>query len=173
MSDDVLSWRRAIVPAVVLSLPGLGFWLPFLGPWMSMLAVMLAVPWAAPRLWGSGRRQRLPLPVLGIAALWLPGLLAISFLLLFGEHLGSPGTSAWLEAVAAPLHAVGMTYWLFLPLAGPVDPWTPAAVALAALVAGSVASARLRRPAPWLLGAAAAPLAYALTVVVLDIRFIA
>ncbi|MDP9434634.1 MAG: hypothetical protein M3P93_05325 [Actinomycetota bacterium] len=178
MSDAVQAegapaWAQRAGAAALLSLPGLGYWVPFLGPWLSMLVVALAVPAARSRLWPRHGRRPRALRTLGIAGLWLPGLLAISFVLLFGELLGSPETSPWLSVLATVLEAVGTTYWLFLPLAGPEDHQTPAAVALTLVVAGTLASAYVQRPWPWLAGAAAAPMAYALTVHALRIPFIA
>jgi hypothetical protein len=159
-----------VVSIAALTSPGLGFVVPFLGPWLSMLAVVLAARrgW---RLWPAQRHRWLPLAV--IAALWGPGLLALAFLISFGDRLGSPETSEGLQRVGFLVETVAMTYWLFLPLAAPEDIVTPGVAACAVLAAGAAASASLRTPWPWLLGAAAAPLTYAAVVLFLDIRFMA
>ncbi len=156
-----------------LTSPALGFVLPFLGPWLSMTAVVLAVRHGGHRLWrGEGERRRW-LAQLAIAALWCPGLLAIGFFLSFGDQLGSPETSEGLRLVTGLLQTVGATYWLFLPLTAPADVVTPAMASCAVLAGGAAVSVYVQRPWPWLLGALAAPLAYAGVLLVLDIPFLA
>ena len=71
------------------------------------------------------------------------------------------------------LETVGATFWLFLPLAGPADVLTPAIASCAVLGIGAAVSAYVRRPWPWLLGALAAPLAYAGVLLALGIPFVA
>ena len=165
------SWAATARGVVVLTTPALGFVLPFLGPWLSMTAVVLAVRYGRRRVW---RGERGPwLAPLAIAALWGPGLLALAFFLTFGDRLGSPETGEGLQLVTRLLETVGATYWLFIPLAGPADVLTPALVAGAALAVGAAASAHVRRPWPWLLGALAAPLAYAGVLLALGIPFVA
>ncbi len=56
--------------------PALGFWLPFLGPWLSMLAVILVVPRAGRWIWLSAERWNRLLSALAAglrpAAGWRP-----------------------------------------------------------------------------------------------------
>lgn len=155
---------------VLLAIPALGFFLPLLGPLLSLLAVGAAVPRAVAALWPGVRRPRL-LVLLGCAALWWPAVLFFVFLSFYGDQLGSPETDPGLRAASDAVEAVGVTVWLFVPLAAPRDWISPAAAALAIVVLGAVASARVHRPWPWLLAAAAAPVAYALVVEVLQIPF--
>ena len=142
------SWRRARA-AAALTTPGLGFWLPFFGPWLSIAAALIAVQSAGPAVWDSVRRPN-RIAWLGVAALWLPAVLAFTglFYLLFG---------------APESNRMGATAWLFLPLCGPENMVVPAAVALAVYVVGTAVSAATRRPWPWLVGGLAAAVAYDLT----------
>lgn len=160
-----------MLAAVALTAPGLGFLLPFLGPWLALLLLSTVVRSAGPVLWGRGRADR-KLTLLAGAGLWLPGALTLAIFLVVGTHLGSPTTPPWLALLAELVSRVGVTYWLFLPLAGPEDVLTPASTAIAALAVGAAASAGLRRPGPWLCGALVAPLVYAATVQLLDIPFV-
>ncbi len=155
-----------------LTSPALGFVLPFLGPWLSMTAVVLAVRHGGHRLWSTEGARRRWLAPLAIAALWWPGLLTIGFFLSFGDQLGSPETSEGLQLVTGLLETVGATYWLFLPLTAPADVLSPAVATCAVLAGGAVVSAYVRRPWPWLLGALAAPLAYAGVLLALRIPFL-
>ena len=164
---------RAAAAQALLVLPALGFFLPFFGPWLSLLAVGAAIRRAAAVLWSDRVRRPRALVLLGWAALWWPAVLAFVFLNFFGEHLGSPDTGSGLRAASVAVDTVGIAYWLFIPLAAPQDLVSPAVAALAVVVLGAVASARLHRPWPWLLAAAAAPLAYALVIAVLEIPFYA
>ena len=157
---------------VALTAPGLGFLLPFLGPWLALLLLSPVVRSAGPLLWGRGRADR-RLALLAGAGLWLPGALTLTIFLVVGTHLGSPTTPPWVALLAELGSRVGVTYWLLLPLAGPEDVLTPASAAVTALAIGATASAWLRRPGPWLCGALLAPLVYAATVQALDIRFVA
>lgn len=161
----------AVRAQALLAVPALGFFLPALGPWLSLLAVGAAVPRAAPVLWGGGVRRPRFLILLCCAALWWPAVLFFLFLSFYGDQLGSPETDSGLRAASDAVDAVGVTVWLFVPLAAPQDWVSPAVAALAVVVLGAVASARLHRPWPWLLAAAAAPLAYAFVVEVLHIPF--
>jgi hypothetical protein len=156
---------------VLLALPALGFFLPGFGPWLSLLAVGAAVPKAGPVLWGARAQHPRAIVLLAGAALWWPAVLAFVFLSFFGEHLGNPDTGSGLRAAAEAVDAVGITYWLFIPLSAPQDWLSPALAALAVVVLGAGASAWVHRPWPWLLAAAVAPLAYALVLEVLRIPF--
>ena len=129
---------------MALTSPALGFWLPLLGPWLSMLAVILVVPRAGRRIWPLAERWTRRSCVLAIAGLWLPGL------------LGLMGVFYGLGAV----EAAGASGWLFLPLCAPDDVLTLAALATAVLALGAVLTVWMQRPWPWLIGAFAAPLAY-------------
>lgn len=166
------SWAATARAVVVLTIPALGFVLPFLGPWLSMTAVVLAVRHGRQRVWREQERRR-GLAPLAIAALWGPGLLTLAVFLSFGDRLGSPETSEGLQLVTRLLETAGATYWLFLPLAGPADIVTPALASFAVLAAGAAVSAHVHRPWPWLLGALAAPLAYAGVLLALGIPFVA
>lgn len=164
-------FARSARAQALLALPGLGFFLPAFGPWLSLLAVGVAVQKAGPVLWDDRPRRPRALVLLGCAALWWPAVLAFVFLSFFGEHLGNPESDAGLRSASEAVDAVGITYWLFVPLAALRDWVSPAVAALAVVVLGAVASARVHRPWPWLLAAATAPLAYALVVDVLQIPF--
>lgn len=170
-SPDGRTATRTVGSIAALSSPALGFVIPFLGPWLSMLAVVLAAGRGRVRIWPTRRHRWLSIAV--IAALWGPGLLALTFLLSFGDRLGSPETSEALQRVSFLIETLAMTYWLFLPLAGPEDIFSPALAASAVLAAGAVGSVYSHRPWPWLVGAAAAPLAYASVVLGLGIDFVA
>lgn len=155
----------------LLALPALGFLLPFLGPLLSCLALRAAVPQAGAVAWGGGVRRPRLLALLGWLALWWPAVVFYVFLSVYGDQLGSPETDPGLQAASDRVDAVGVTIWLFVPLAAPQDWISPAAAALAVVALGAVVSARVHRPWPWLLALAAAPLAYALVVDVLQIGF--
>ena len=68
--------------------------------------------------------------------------------------------------------SIGTTAWLFIPLCGPEDVWTPAVVATSVYATGAVGSAIARRPWPWLLGGLAANVAYDLNLHLRGVEFI-
>jgi hypothetical protein len=132
----------------LLTAPVVGFALPFSGLPVTLLALCL-VPRAGAAPWDQRSGRPVRAAVLGAATLWLLPLLSFGglFLMLLGEDATSIGTTAW----------------QFIPLCGPVDPWTPAVVATVVYAAGAMCSAVARRPWPWLLGGLAANVAYDLT----------
>ena len=154
--------RSTPVAVALLTTPVLGYFLPFFGPAASAVAAFLAVGRAGPVLWTGGGwpHGRRAAATVGFAALWLlPLLNFLTNVGLFGTPEGQ--------------YAVGTASWIFLPLGGPQDHWTPAAVALVAYAIGAALSAWRRRPWPWLVGGVAATLAYDLTIAVAGIPFIA
>ena len=154
--------RSRIVAGALLTGPVLGFFLPFFGPAVSAGAAYLA-GWRAGRvLWTDGGwpHSRRAAILVGFAALWL---------LPFLNILASLGLFGPLRLPYAP----GSAGWLFLPLAGPADPWTPATVALVVYTVGAALSAWRRRPWPWIAGGIAANVAYDLTIVVAAIPYTA
>ena len=154
--------RSRIVAVALLTTPVLGFFVPFFGPAVSAGAAYLADWRAGPALWTDGGwlQSRRVAILVGFGALWLlPVLNIVANLGLFGP----------LQLPYAP----GSAGWLFLPLAGPADPWTPAAVALVVYAVGAALSAWRRRPWPWIAGGIAANVAYDLTIVVAAIPYIA
>ena len=140
----------ALLAVVLLMTPVVGFALPFYGLPVSLLALFVLVPRAGAVLWTRRTGRPVRAVLLGAATLWLLPLLSFGglFFLLLGEDDAT---------------SIGTAAWLFIPLCGPVDPWTPAVVATVAYAAGAVGSAVARRPWPWLLGGLAANVAYDLT----------
>lgn len=130
-----------------LSLPVLGFWLPFLGILLSCVLALNVVPGAGARLWGASRSRRRGVALLGFAALWLPAVLAFSGL--FYAAFGGDGD-----------YLLGSTAWLLLPLCAPEQIVAPTLVATAVYVTGAAISGALRRPWPWLLGGLLSALSY-------------
>lgn len=154
--DEVRPYRSRLRAAAALSLPVLGFWLPFFGIFTSLVIVLLVVPRAAPRLWGRSRGGRAGVALLGFGAMWLPAVVAFSgvFYSLFGE---------------AGADRVGSTAWLLIPLCAPEQPLMPTVVASAVYVAGAALSGAVHRPWPWVLGALLSALSYDLVMSALSI----
>lgn len=129
--------------AAELGVPGLlAFTVPPVGFLASLLLPLFAAP-ARCRLWPRTSPNLGHLSAaLAVVGLWLPALLAI----LSGGHMGFDSTT-----------------WLILPLCAPVGAAlvVPAASATAAYLLGLTVGAVVRSPWPWVLGAWAAPLAYA------------
>ena len=151
MSASAGSRRGSAFLAVVLLVtPVVGFALPFYGLPVSLLTLWLLVPRAGAVVWTRRAEQPVRVALLGAATLWLLPVLSFGglFYLLLGEDRAT---------------SIGTTAWLFIPLCGPEDAWTPAVVAIAVYAAGAVGSAVARRPWPWLLGGLAANVAYDLT----------
>jgi hypothetical protein len=151
--------RSKLLAAGALSLPVLGFWLPFLGLFASLILVLRVVPSAGPRLWGPSRGQRRAVALLGFGAMWLPAALAINgvFYALWGEEGAD---------------RVGSTFWLLIPLCAPEQPFVSTLVASAVYMAGAALSGAVHRPWPWLLGALLSALSYDLVLFVLSVDFI-
>lgn len=129
--------------AAALALPGvLAFTVPLVGFLASLLLPFLAAR-VRSRLWP----QTSPIvghlcAALAVIGLWLPALLAV-------VSLGQVGSDA--------------TTWLIIPLCAPVGASlvVPALLAAVAYLIGTAVGAIVRNPWPWVLGAWAAPLAYA------------
>ncbi len=127
----------ALIAPVVLALT-----VPPVGFLTSLLLPLLAAR-ARPRLWPQASRTLVNVcAALALTGLWLPALLAVAS----GGRVGSEAT-----------------IWLLLPLCAPAGAAlvVPAAVAAAAYLIGLAAGVLTRSPWPWVLGAWAAPLAYA------------
>lgn len=127
----------ALVAPVVLALT-----VPLVGFLTSLLLPLLAAR-ARPQLWPQASPSLGHLcSALAVIGLWLPAALAVAS----GGRLGSETTT-----------------WLILPLCAPTGAAlvVPAAVAAAAYLLGLTAGVRARSPWPWVVGAWAAPLAYA------------
>lgn len=106
--------RGTVTAVALLAAPGVGILLPYIGPWMSMMAVAILVPRIGPRVWRAGWRRK-PVVRLAIAALWLPALLPVAFFLLAAllgapENIGTPEASGWLNALADVVETVGITF---------------------------------------------------------------
>lgn len=142
-----------------LSLPVLGFWLPFLGVFASLVLALSLVPQAGARLWRPARFPRQGVAFLGFTAMWLPALLA--FFGVFYALWGEDGADR-----------VGSTVWLSIPLCAPEQPFASTLVASAVYVAGAALSGVVHRPWPWVLGALLAALSYDLVLFVLSVDFI-
>lgn len=142
-----------------LSLPVLGFWIPFLGFFASLVLALSLVPQAGASLWRPARFPRQAVGFLGFAAMWLP-----AFLAFFGVSY-----ALWGEGGA---DRVGSTVWLFIPLCAPEQPFVSTLVATAVYVAGAALSGVVHRPWPWVLGALLAALSYDLVLFVLSVEFI-
>lgn len=150
------SGRRRAAAVAGLSLPVLGFWLPFLGLVASCVLALTVVPAAGARLWGAGRGSRRGVALLGLIALWLPAVLAFSGVLY--PAFGADGD-----------YPLGSTAWLLLPLCAPEQVVLPTLVATAVHVTGAAVSGAVRRPWPWLLGSLLSALSYDLVILVLSI----
>jgi hypothetical protein len=139
MESDLVRLRSA----AALAVPGvLALTIPLIGFVASLLLPFFAAR-SRPRLWPRTS------PIMGhlaaalaVTGLWLPALLAVA-------PLGQLGSDA--------------TTWLIIPLCAPVGAAlvVPAALAVAAYLIGITVGVILRTPWPWVLGAWAAPLAYA------------
>ena len=125
----------AVVGVLALTIPLVGFVASLLLPFFA--ARSRARLW--PRI--SPIRGHLA-AVLAVTGLWLPALLAVA-------SRGALGSDA--------------TTWLMMPLCAPAGAAlvVPAVVAVAAYLMGTTVGVILRTPWPWVLGAWAAPLAYA------------
>ena len=155
-SDAARPDRSGLLAAGALSLPVLGFWLPFLGLFASLFLVLRVVPWAGPRLWGPSRGQRQAVALLGFGAMWLPAALAVRGV--FHALLGEEGADR-----------VGSTWWLLTPVCAPEQPVVSTLVASAVYVAGAACSGLVHRPWPWVLGALLSALSYDLVLYVLSV----
>ena len=135
--------NRVRVGTAVLAVPGvLAFFLPLIGFLGSLLLPVFASQ-VDQRLWPRTPRWMVHLcAALVVSGLWLPAALT----LLSNGQLG-------LES----------TVWLLLPLCAPSGTavLVPGVMASSAYLIGLTASVYLRTPWPWVVGAWAAPLAYA------------
>ena len=129
--------------AAALALPGvLALTLPVVG-FVASLSLPFFAARSRPRLWpGTSPIMGHLAAALAVTGLWMPAVLAVASL----GRLGSDATT-----------------WLLLPLCAPVGAAlvVPAGLAVGAYLIGTTAGVLLRTPWPWVLGAWAAPLAYA------------
>ena len=147
------------VAVVLLTTPGLlAFGVPFVGIVLSGLAAFLSVARTGPVLWDLAGRRWWLVAALGFGALWLPSVLSM-----IGAFRIAPDDPAtWVVA----------TSLLLMPLCGPESPLVPVTVAVLVYAGGAGLSAALGRPWPWVLGGAAATVAYGVAVQITPVSLI-